>query len=315
MASVPTELGPYRAARRPGLVSAAGYLLRRLFAAGVRAAQPSWRDTPFTCGYLTVLGFGTLLLSMLDAHTQLLVLKHSSTDVVHLVRHPLFVLVTSGLWVDSVGDYLAVAVVLGITGAVLERRVGSRWAFAVFASGHVGATLVTEGAVAFGVHTGVLPVSALSRLDVGVSYGLAATLAAAAGLLPRRARTVGVLSAWAYLGLPLARGLDMTSWGHVVAVAIGIAWWPLLRRLDDRVHGARRAEDGTRRAEDGTRVLVPASLVQSPCPGMMEAWSTLVGHRWRAASWSPRRRSTTPTSRAASSCCSTTMARGPSGSS
>jgi hypothetical protein len=311
MASLPTELGPYRAARRPGRVSAAGYLARRVLVAGVRSAQPTWRETPFTCGYLTVLGFGTLLLSMLDKHTQFLVLKHSSTDVVHLLRHPLFVLVTSGLWVDSIGDYLAVAVVLGITGAVLERRIGTRWAFAVFASGHVGATLVTESAVAFGVHTGVLPTSALSRLDVGASYGLAATLAAAAGLLPRKARTIGVLSAWAYLGLPLARGLDMTSWGHLIAVAIGMAWWPVLARL------ARRAQhaDQVHRAEDDAQAFMQVSLVEPRCPGMMETWSISVRRRWRAASWSPRRHSTIRTSHAVSSCCSTTTPRELSGSS
>jgi len=163
------------------------------------------------------------------------VLRDCSTDLVHLARHPLFALLTSALWVEGARAFVTQAVVLGLAAAMLERRVGSRVAIGVFAGGHVGATLLTEGAVAAGVLAGVLPATAMSRLDVGISYGLAATLGAAAGLLPARWRVVALLAAWSYLGLPLARDLDMTAWGHLTAMAIGVAWWPVIRRRAGRL--------------------------------------------------------------------------------
>jgi hypothetical protein len=239
------------------------------------------RETPFTCIYLAVLGLATVAFALLDGVDQRAVLESSSTNVVQLSAHPLFVLVSSALWVDGIADYLLAAVVLGVVATVLERRIGTRRVVAVFVSGHVGATLITEGAVAVGVHLGVLPASTLSRLDVGVSYGLAAMLAMAAGLLPGRVRLVGLLAAWGYLGLPLITGLDMTSWGHVIALAIGAACW---RWLPGR---ARREA-----ARDGAEM------------GMMVAWMS----RSPARFWLRRRPSTIPTSPEPSSWSSTTTA-------
>lgn len=243
---------------------------------------PTWRTTPFAFVYVALLTAGSIVLGVLDAGDHDAVLKVSSTDVDHLSKHPIFVLVTSALWVDGIVDCLLAVLVLGIVATVLERRIGTRWVVAIFASGHVGATLLTEGAVAVGVHYGLLPVTAASRLDVGVSYGLAAMLGAAAGLLPRPVRTIGVAGGWAYLGWPIASGLDMTSWGHVIALGIGVSWWPWLRRHELRERDAA---------------------------GMMEQWSM---PRSLVRSWSRRQRWTIPISPAASSSFSTTTMRAPS---
>jgi hypothetical protein len=249
---------------------------------------PSWRTTPFAFVYVALLGVGSVVLGLLDTGDHDAVLRISSTDVEHLSTHPLFVLVSSALWVDGIVDCVLAVLVLGIVATVLERRVGTRWVVAIFASGHVGATLLTEGSVAVGVHYGVLPATAASRLDVGVSYGVAAMLGAVAGLLPRPVRTIGVAGCWAYLGWPIATGLDMTSWGHVIALGIGVGWWPWLRRLDLR----ERDAVGEVRERDAV--------------GMMEQWSM---PRSPVRFWSRRQRSTIPISPAASSCSSTTMMR------
>jgi hypothetical protein len=245
----------------------------------VRRSLPTWRTTPFAIVYVAVLATASIVLSVLDRGDHDAVLRFSSTDVDHLSKHPLLVLASSALWVDGVVDSVLAVLVLGIVATVLERRIGTRWVLAIFASGHVGATLLTEGSVAVGVHYGVLPATATSRLDVGVSYGLAAMLGAAAGLLPRPIRTIGVAGGWAYLGWPIASGLDMTSWGHIIALGIGVSWWPWLRRHEVR---------------------------QSDPVGMMEQWSM---PRLPVLSWLPRQRSTIPTSPAASSSFSTTMTR------
>jgi hypothetical protein len=255
---------------------------------------PTWRRTPFSLVYVAVLAATGLVLHLLDAGDHDAVLRVSSTDVDHLSKHPIFVLVSSALWVDGVVDCVLAILVLGIVATLLERRVGTRWVLAIFASGHIGATLVTEGSVAVGVHYGILPGAATSRLDVGVSYGLAAMLGAGAGLLPRPVRTIGVIGGWLYLGWPIASGLDMTSWGHIIALGIGVSWWPWLRRhaLDSR------ATTGEMRLDDAV--------------GMMEQWSM---PRSSVRSWLRRPRLTIPTSRAASSSFSTTTTRVPSGSS
>ncbi|MDQ1463336.1 MAG: hypothetical protein QOC73_277 [Actinomycetota bacterium] len=212
---------------------------------------------PFTTIYVALIGACSILLTIIGPARRDAVLQLSSTDVDHLTARPIFALVASALWVDGIGDYIGVAVLLGIVGTILERRIGTRWIIAIFASGHIIATLLTEGSVALGVHLGLLPSGALSRIDVGISYGLAATLAAAAGLLSGRWRYVGVLVAWAYLGSPLAFTYDMTSWGHVIALGIGVAWWPLLRRR--RVRSASRASGDERSVGVGApRAHVPA---------------------------------------------------------
>ena len=207
-----------------------GGLALRAKSIGLRSWLPTWRRTPFTIVYLTLIAAGSVVLSLLDDGDHDAVLRTSSTDVHHLSTHPIFVLVTSAVWVDGIVDGVLAVLVLGILATILERRVGTRWVVAIFASGHVGATLVTEGAVAIGVSLGVLPSSSVSRIDVGASYGLAALLGATAGLLPRRIRTTGVVGAWIYLGWPIVTRFDMTSWGHVIALAIGVCWWPWLQR-------------------------------------------------------------------------------------
>ncbi len=240
------------------------------------AVWPTWRESPFTFVYLCLLSAGSLTLGALDPQARADVLHASSTDVVHLATRPIFVLIASGLWVNNVAEFVGVVILFGIAASALERRIGVGATIGVFLSGHVGATLLTEGAVSIGVLAHALPSSALTRLDVGVSYGLAAIVAAAIGLLPQRWRILSIVALWAYLGWGLVTDPDVTAWGHLLAAALGVAWWSAL----------------------------PGRSI-----GMMVGWSTLP--RLPASSWLPRRRSMTPTSSARSSSYSTTtpMAR------
>jgi rhomboid family protein len=271
-----------------------GGLALRAKGPGMRSWLPTWRRTPFTIVYLTLIAAGTVVLSLLDDGDHDAVLRTSSTDVHHLSTHPIFVLVTSAVWVDGIVDGLLAVLVLGILATILERRVGTRWVVAIFASGHVGATLLTEGAVALGVYLGVLPSSAVSRIDVGASYGLAALLGATAGLLPRRVRITGVVGAWIYLGWPIVNRFDMTSWGHVLALAIGVCWWPWLQRHATATSTAR-----------GVAVR-PETRHDADVIAMMDRWWT---PRSQALFLLRRRRSPIRTLRAALSFSSTTTTK------
>jgi hypothetical protein len=261
---------------------------------------PTWRTTPFTIVYLSLIAAGSVALSLLDDGDHDAVLRTSSTDVHHLSTHPIFVLVTSALWVDGIVDGLLAVLVLGVLATILERRVGTRWVVGIFASGHVVATLLTEGSIAVGVHIGLLPANAVSRIDVGASYGLAALLGATAGLLPRRVRTVGVFGAWIYLGWPIANRFDMTSWGHLIALAVGVCWWPLLPLLQ----GLQRHAIVSRAA--AARIVLPEMRQDADVIGMMERWSTPHSPARFSSRLLPSR---IRTSRAALSSSSTTTAK------
>ncbi|MGW0611178.1 rhomboid-like protein [Streptomyces sp. NPDC002788] len=191
---------------------------------------PTPTGTPFTCGYAAVLWATSLFSEHADPALVHALLQGSSTDVAHLARTPELVLVGSALWVaGGVTSPFAIAFVLVLT--ALERRIGGLRTAAVFLLGHVLATLATEVPVGLAVLAGHLPESSLHRLDYGVSFGVAAGTGALAGLLPLWLR-VPLLTAFGGMLLQdlLAFTDPMTNWGHLIALGVGIATWPVVRR-------------------------------------------------------------------------------------
>ena len=157
------------------------------------------------------------------------ILRNMSTNLKNLARSPVrsfvasaFVLQGSAWLVDAAG----LAVCLG----ALERRRGSLTAVGVFASGHVIATVLTEGGVYAGIRLGIVPRFERFQIDVGVSYGLWVSVAAAIALLPRRLRLPAATAGALWLFGALALNPGMTSIGHVLSLLIGLAWWPYLLR-------------------------------------------------------------------------------------
>ncbi|MFJ9820953.1 rhomboid-like protein [Streptomyces sp. NPDC101151] len=203
------------------------------------AARPSFRPwhflptptgTPFTFAYAVVLAVTSLVAARTDPAVMHALYQGSSTDVAHLVRTPVLVLLTSALWIAGgiVSPYAA-AFVLVLTG--LERRIGGARAACVFLTGHVLATLATEVPVGLAVLFGHLPDTSLHRLDYGISFGVAASIGSLAGLLRPWVR-------WPLLTLVAGKLVNdliafrdpMTNWGHLIALTLGIASWPLVRR-------------------------------------------------------------------------------------
>ncbi|MFD0338529.1 rhomboid-like protein [Streptomyces sp. NPDC127117] len=202
----------------------------------VRAARrwprllPTPTGTPFTFGYLLVLVATSLFMEFADPATVAAVLRESSTDVAHLGEAPLLVLAASALWVVG-GLTSPVVFVLALVLTALERRIGGWRTAAVFVLGHVVATLATEIPVGLSVVAGHLPESSLHRLDYGISFGLMASVGAVTWLFTPLVRTL-VLGG---LGVMLAIDLvdlssPLTDWGHPLALLLGVACRPLLRR-------------------------------------------------------------------------------------
>lgn len=191
---------------------------------------PTPAGTPFTFGYAALLAVTSLIAAQAPPSLVYALYQGSSTDVAHLVRSPAVVLLTSALWIAGglVSPY-ALAFVLVLT--ALERRIGGARAACVFLAGHVLATLATEVPVGLAVLAGQLPGTSLHRLDYGISFGVAASTGALAGLLrpwlrwPLLAGTAGLL-----LNDLLAYTDPMTNWGHLIALTIGVSTWPVIRR-------------------------------------------------------------------------------------
>lgn len=235
---------PAASPRRPGTRPArrpAGPVARA--ARSVGRLLPTPLGTPFTFGYATVLAVTSYVAGHADPALVRALHQASSTDVAHLVRYPVAVLFASALWI--VGGILspyAAGFLLVLT--ALERRIGGARAAGVFLLGHVVATLATEVPVGLAVWAGHLPGSSLHRFDYGISFGVAASVGSLAGLLSPWLR-------WpllALVGSVLAEDLvllddPMTNWGHLLALALGVATWPLVRR-------AARARGGSRSGRD-----------------------------------------------------------------
>ena len=191
---------------------------------------PSPTRTPFTFAYAAVLAVTSLVAAYAAPGLVYTLYQDSSTDVAHLVRMPVLVLLASALWIaGGVLSPYAAAFVLVLT--ALERRIGGVRAACVFLTGHVLATLATEVPVGLAVLFGGLPTTSLHRLDYGISFGVAASVGALAGLLTPWVRWPLVTLVAGMLVNDLIAFQDpMTNWGHLIALSLGIAGWPLVRR-------------------------------------------------------------------------------------
>lgn len=195
---------------------------------------PTPRRNPFAVGYLAVLA-GTTLFARFGAPQlvhQLQVM--SSTDGHHLLSTPLRSLLMSGLWVAG-PVWMPYLWAFAFTLAPLERRVGSLRAAGVFAAGHVAGTLLSQAVVAIAVATGRMTPDALDDLDIGVSYGVLASLGALSGLLPLRARIAALTGAVLMVAHQILTDHDLvTAIGHPTALLVGVALWGPLRRPSRR---------------------------------------------------------------------------------
>ena len=191
---------------------------------------PTPTGTPFTFGYGTLLVVTSLIAQYADPTLVNELHQASSTDVTHLVSDPFLVLVASALWiVGGVMSPYAILFLLVLT--ALERRIGGVRAAGVFLTGHILATLATEGTVGLAVLAGHLPDSSLHRFDYGISFGVAASTGALAGLLrPWLGLPLLALFGWTLVSDLIAFTDPMTNWGHLISLAIGVASWPLIRR-------------------------------------------------------------------------------------
>jgi hypothetical protein len=190
---------------------------------------------PWTVGYLVLLLAVHLWMDVVDPSA---FVAWASTNVVNLGTHPLGSLVASALIVNGplLDAGTLITLWLGIGGALwwVESRRGPVRAAAVFLGGHVGGTVLTVPVILAAIRAGRYAEETRTAVDVGISYGAQAALAAVVVALPRWARAPWVAFV---LGWPLVdaewSGLlpDFTTVGHEVAATTGFVLAATLLRV------------------------------------------------------------------------------------
>lgn len=189
----------------------------------LRRFVPTPRRNPLALGYLAVLLATTLFARFGDADLVDRLQAFSSSDGHNLLDHPVQALVLSGLWVAG-PIWMPYFWAFALTVAPLERRIGARRTIGVLAAGHVLATLLSQAAVGLEVSTGRLAPEALDSVDIGVSYGVLASLGALAAVLPGRGRPVLLAGAVAMTGYQFLSESELVSRvGHPSALLVGVA--------------------------------------------------------------------------------------------
>ncbi|WP_198406883.1 rhomboid-like protein [Nocardia terpenica] len=188
---------------------------------GLRAVHDFLGGAPASCAYaftLFVTWWTLRGISDIAGHRLILSL---STNLHNMRRDPLQVLVASAFWTDGGLPWVGILGFLTVM-AFAERWLGTlRWIL-VFATGHVGATLIVVTGISYAVHHRLIPVKVAVAPDVGSSYGSSAVLAALAFHLRGTPRLlwIGGLVGWYLFGV--WRGRTFTDYGHLTAIVIGL---------------------------------------------------------------------------------------------
>ena len=194
-----------------------------------RDARAYVRSAPATYVYLFVLLITAWVLQTSSAQVAHRLVLERSTNLHHLATDPVRVLVASAFWVSAAWEVLPWAVLFTIVLAPAERWLGTRRWAAVFAAGHVGATLLTAAGLWAAIRLDAVDASVSRSADVGVSYGFLAVAAVLVYRLPRRRRLPYIAVLAGYIAIALFVRGTFTDAGHLLALAIGFACYPLAR--------------------------------------------------------------------------------------
>jgi tRNA(Arg) A34 adenosine deaminase TadA len=188
------------------------------------------RSAPLTYGWLVVLLATTLVQHSLSPRVLRALLQSTSTNLHHLASDPVRVLVNSLLWID--GSYWwPYVLIFTLFLAPAERWLGHlRW-LTVGLSCHIGATFLSEGFLYWSIQRAQASPRLIDARDVGVSYFVVGIAGVLFYRIPGRWR-------WAYLTTltlvavgALAARTNFTSLGHLCALVLGLACYPLTRGL------------------------------------------------------------------------------------
>lgn len=187
------------------------------------------RRAPLTYLWLVVLLATTVVQHRVSPDTLDSILGSRSTNLANLFHDPLRAFFGSLFWLDGaywVPYFLGFTIFL----ATAERWMGSLRYLIVGLTGHILATLISQGLVGAAIAQGVANPSLRYATDVGVSYFMAAVIGVLSYYVPRPWRWVYIAGTMLVFYAPL---LDLpvtfTAVGHASALTIGFAFYPIVR--------------------------------------------------------------------------------------
>ena len=186
------------------------------------------RNAPATCLYVLSLLVTSATLRAARPGVRTELLHELSTNLSNMEHQPIRVLILSAFWIDTV-RVVPELVIFVLVSVPAENWLGTaRWII-VFVLGHVGATVLTVAGIAIVTRDGHSDMHLLHTVDVGISYGLYAIAAVLIYHLSGRGRVLYVLALAVSLGIASFFDASFTDVGHVVAIGIGLACYPLTR--------------------------------------------------------------------------------------
>lgn len=182
------------------------------------------RRAPATYTYLLILLVTTWVLATSSSTVAHALLLERSTNLHELTNNPVRVLIASAFFLASAPAWLVWAALFTLIAAPVEHRIGSGRAVAVFAFGHVGATLLTAVGLWLALQDNLVQHSVVRAVDVGASYGFVALAGVLTYLLPRGLRRAYARAFLLALLAALALSPSFTDFGHLLALLSGLAW-------------------------------------------------------------------------------------------
>ncbi|MFC8289787.1 rhomboid-like protein [Streptomyces sp. NPDC057242] len=187
------------------------------------------RSSPGTHVWLAVIVLTSLVLALVPTGVEDYFLRGNSSNLHQLAHHPVRALIGSAFWIEDPAGIVLYAALFELLHAPVERWLGTaKWLFAV-AAAHVTATLVSQQVVLAAIRLHDVPRSMAHVVDIGVSYGLAASAGVLAHRLARPWRWFHLAGVTAFFAVPLVTDRTYTDLGHAIALAVGVACRPLTR--------------------------------------------------------------------------------------
>jgi hypothetical protein len=156
-------------------------------------------------------------------------LHRNSSNLHQLVHHPLQALLGSAFWIENPAALPLYGLLFEVFHGPVERWLGTpRWLFTV-AAAHIAATVLSRQVVLEAIRDHDVPRSMVPVVDLGVSYGLAASAGIPTHRLVRPWRWFHLAGAVTFFAVPLATQHTYADLGHAISLLIGLACRPLTR--------------------------------------------------------------------------------------
>jgi len=181
-------------------------------------------SAPATFTYVAIFVAFTLVQRTSPDRLINVITRVNSTNIATLTIRPLSALITSSFWVADGGVGLTVYVIAFVTLiAWAERNFGTARTIVIWIMGHVGGSLLTVAIELWAIDTGLAASALAHTTDVGVSYVMAAGIAAAVWIMKGWHRPVAFVSLALILIVPFFCGQQIWEGGHLYAFLLGLA--------------------------------------------------------------------------------------------